>query len=150
MLRKMIRLPSRLFANTRNWSEIREQATTNRQRGATWPCPFFYFFMIPSLCNDPFLLLQGRLDKRIGVSISRVGKVSRFGKVSQLGKRWETLPPRYVRGWVMRLGALSVLKSEYVRPQTPRGIRARGATPALSIEVARQLQHAQLYQRVGF
>src|SRR5260370_2170705 len=44
----------------------------------------------------------------------------------------------------------AVLKSEYVRPQTPRGIRARGATSALSAEMARQLQHAQLHQRVGF
>ena len=33
------------------------------------------------------------LDKRLRVSISRVGKVSRFGKVSPLGKRSETLPP---------------------------------------------------------
>jgi len=32
------------------------------------------------------------LDKRLRVSISRVGKVSRFGKVSPLGKRSETLP----------------------------------------------------------
>jgi phosphoenolpyruvate carboxykinase (GTP) len=30
------------------------------------------------------------LDKRLRVSISRVGKVSRFGKVSPLGKRSET------------------------------------------------------------
>ncbi|MGB9204536.1 MAG: phosphoenolpyruvate carboxykinase (GTP) [Terriglobales bacterium] len=33
------------------------------------------------------------LDKRLRVSISRVGKVSRFGKVSPLGKRSETSPP---------------------------------------------------------
>ena len=35
--------------------------------------------------------LEG-LDKRLRVSISRVGKVSRFGKVSPLGKRSETSP----------------------------------------------------------
>ena len=44
----------------------------------------------------------------------------------------------------------SVLKSEYVCPESPRGVLSGPTTSALPLEVARQFQHAQLHQRAGF
>src|SRR5208282_1096788 len=48
------------------------------------------------------------------------------------------------------LQSRAVLKSRNVRPEGPRGIPARRAASTLSVEMARQFQHAQLHQRVGF